>query len=245
MLSIGSIDLLRKNMKNKLVIGDGLLGKEIIRQTNWDYISRKKDGIDIRDLDSYKNYLDGYDEIINCSACTDTYDKDKTTNWETNYKAVVDLVDFIIDTDKKLIQFSSDYVYAKSIQNASENDVPIHDGNWYSYSKVISEPYIELRLDNYLIIRSTHKPKPFSFDKGLISQVGNFDYIDVACGIYIDLINGDAQGIYNVGTELKTMYDLAKQTKEDVQPTNVKFFDTMPLDVSMDLSKLKRFYDKK
>ena len=41
------------------------------------------------------------------------------------------------------------------------------------------------------------------------------------------------------------MYDLAKQTKDDVQPTNVKFFDTMPLDVSMDLSKLKRFYDKK
>ena len=98
---------------------------------------------------------------------TDTYDKDKTTHWETNYKAVVDLVDFIIDTDKKLIQFSSDYVYAKSIQNASENDVPIHDGNWYSYSKVISEPYIELRLDNYLIIRSTHKPKPFIFDKDL------------------------------------------------------------------------------
>ena len=29
-------------MKNKLVIGDGLLGKEIVRQTNWDYISRKK-----------------------------------------------------------------------------------------------------------------------------------------------------------------------------------------------------------
>ena len=47
------------------------------------------------------------------------------------------------------------------------------------------------------------------------------------CGIYIDLINGDLQGIYNVGTELKTMYDLQKQTKDDVQPTNVKFFDTI------------------
>ena len=92
---------------------------------------------------------------------------------------MVDLVDFIIDTDKKLIQFSSDYVYSKiNPKTTLENDVPIHDGNWYSYSKVISEPYIELRLDNYLIIRSTHKPKPFIFDKGLISQVGNFDYID-------------------------------------------------------------------
>ena len=230
---------------SKIILGDGLLGSELHRITGWDYISRKKDGIDIRDLNSYKNYLDDYDEIINCSACTDTYDEDKTKTWDTNYKAVVDLVDFISNTDKKLIQFSSDYVYAKSVQNASENDVPIHDGNWYSYSKVISEPYIELRLNNYLIIRSTHKPKPFIFDKGIISQVGNFDYIDVACGMYKDLIEGDAQGIYNVGTELKTMYDLAKQTKDDVEPTNVKFHDTMPMDVSMNLDKLKRFYDKK
>ena len=102
--------------KSKLVIGDGLLGSELVRITNWDYISRRKDGIDIRNLDSYKKYLEPYDEIVNCSACTNTYDKDKTKSWDTNYKAVVDLVDYIINTDKKLIQFSSDYVYGKSIQ---------------------------------------------------------------------------------------------------------------------------------
>ena len=32
----------------KLIIGDGLLGNELIKQTSWQYISRKKDGIDIR-----------------------------------------------------------------------------------------------------------------------------------------------------------------------------------------------------
>jgi hypothetical protein len=83
------------------------------------------------------------------------------------------------------------------------------------------------------------------FDKGLVSQVGNFDYIDVVSKIYIDLIEGDAQGIYNVGTELKTMYDLGKRTKDDIIPTNEKFNDTMPLDVSMNLEKLEKFYDKK
>ena len=63
--------------------------------------------------------------------------------------------------------------------------------------------------------------------------------------IHIDLIRGDAVGIYNVGTHLKTMYELAKMTNDDVVPTNEKFYDTMPLDVSMDLEKLKKFYDKK
>ena len=186
-----------------------------------------------------------YDEIINCIACTDTYDENKDANWNTNYKGVVDLVDYLDDKDMKLIQFSTDYVYAQSNKNASETDVPVHDANWYTYTKVISEPYIELRLSNYLIVRSTHKPRPFMFDKGLISQVGNFDYVDTVSKIYIDLIEGDAQGIYNVGTELKTMYDLGKRTKDDIIPTNEKFNDTMPLDVSMNLEKLEKFYDKK
>ena len=37
-----------------LVLGDGLLGSEIVRQTNWDCISRKKDGFDINDISSNK-----------------------------------------------------------------------------------------------------------------------------------------------------------------------------------------------
>jgi dTDP-4-dehydrorhamnose reductase len=230
---------------SKIILGDGLLGTELVKQTGWDYISRKKDGIDFRDIDSYKDHLFGYDEIINCIACTNTYDENKEENWNTNYKGVVDLVDYLTGKDMKLVYFSTDYIYANSKKNASEDDVPVHIGNWYGYSKVISEPYIELRLDKYLILRGTHKPRPFIFDKALISQVGNFDYIDTNAKIYIDLIEGDAQGIYNVGTELKTMYDLARKSRDDVVPTNEKFKDTMPLDVSMDLDKLKKFYEEK
>ena len=36
-----------------LVLGDGLLGSEIVKQTNWDCISRKGDGFDITDLETY------------------------------------------------------------------------------------------------------------------------------------------------------------------------------------------------
>ena len=33
-------------MKNKiLVLGDGLLGSEMVKQSGWDYVSRKKDNI--------------------------------------------------------------------------------------------------------------------------------------------------------------------------------------------------------
>ncbi len=48
-----------------------------------------------------------------------------------------------------------------------------------------------------------------------------------------------------MGSELKTMYDLARKSRDDVVPANEKFKDTMPLDVSMDLDKLKKFYEEK
>jgi hypothetical protein len=37
-----------------LIIGDGLLGSEIIKQTGSDYISRKKDRIYFTEISTYK-----------------------------------------------------------------------------------------------------------------------------------------------------------------------------------------------
>jgi hypothetical protein len=35
--------LVKINMNNKvLVLGDGLLGSEVVKQTGWDYVSRKR-----------------------------------------------------------------------------------------------------------------------------------------------------------------------------------------------------------
>tara|TARA_R110001583_G_scaffold50520_6_gene157714 strand:+ start:1424 stop:2134 length:711 start_codon:yes stop_codon:yes gene_type:complete len=236
-------------MINRLILGDGWLGAELVKKTNWDYISRKKNGIDFTDINSYKDYLVGYDEIINCIAYTNTYDKNKEPNWDINYKGVVDLVDFIINKDIKLIHYSTDYVYANSESNVSEHGIPVHCENWYSYTKLLGESYVELKLKNYLVIRGTHKPTPFMFEEAYINQIGNFDYIDNISKIHIDLIEGDARGIYNVGTELKTMYDLAKKTKPNVIPVNKKFHHTMPNDITMNLdklnSKLKEINDKK
>ena len=48
-----------------VVLGDGLLGSEIVKQTGWDYISRKKDGFDICTSDYQWFNLHTYDIIIN------------------------------------------------------------------------------------------------------------------------------------------------------------------------------------
>lgn len=230
---------------SKLILGDGLLGSELYKITSWDYISRKKDGIDFTDISSYSEYLNGYDEIINCIAYCNTYDENRNTHWNTNYKGVVDLVDYVKHKNIKLIHISTDYVYSNSKSNASEVDVPVHCENWYGYSKLLSDAYVQLKLDNYLLLRGTHKKTPFQYSVGLINQVGNFDYVDVIAKKIIELIMNNEVGIFNVGTELKTMYDLALKTNKSVIPTTTKFHETMPSDITINLDKLKKFYDKK
>ena len=160
-------------------------------------------------------------------------------NYTSDYQNDINLVDYLNTppgTSVKLVHFSTDYVYANSKQNASEKDVPVHDANWYTYTKVVSEPYIELRLDKYLILRATHKPRPFIFDKALISQVGNFDYVTEISKLSAELIKNKKTGVYNVGTPTKTMFDLAKRTKQDVK--QILSPPEAPKNVTMSLRKL-------
>ena len=88
-----------------VVLGDGLLGSELIKQLGWDYISRKKDNFDITQPDTFDKYfiqdfpefgarMLKYNTIINCIANTNTYLDDKQPHWDVNYKGVADLTDF-------------------------------------------------------------------------------------------------------------------------------------------------------
>ena len=66
-----------------LVLGDGKLGSEIVRQTGWEYTSRKKDGFDFTNYQDITDILlethhgtivtSKYDVVVNCIANTDTY----------------------------------------------------------------------------------------------------------------------------------------------------------------------------
>ena len=218
-----------------LILGDGLLGSEIKKQTGWDNISRKTHTFDFRDITSVYKYLKDYDVILNCIAYTNTYDKDKERHWDINYKAVSRLTDWCTENNKKLVHISTDYVYANSNCTASETDVPVHGEHWYGYTKLLADGYIELKGRDYLIIRCGHKPTPFKFDTAYTDIEGNFDYVNVIAEGIICLINKNAIGLYNVGTEPKTIYDLAVKTRPDVKEGLKRGW--MPSDVRMNCNK--------
>ena len=227
--------------KKILILGDGKLGFELHSQMNWDYISRKMDHIDFNDYSTYVNYLDKYDQIVNCIAYTNTYDNNREKHWNTNFKAVCDLADYCKASDKKLIHISTDYVYSGSESNATENDIPIHCNNWYSYTKLLADGYVQACGGNYLLIRTSFKPWPWPYDNAINTQVGNFDYIHKIANLISQLITKNATGVFNVGTETKTIWYLAQQSKPDVTMSEKILDPSMPTDVSMNITKMTNF----
>jgi dTDP-4-dehydrorhamnose reductase len=216
-----------------LVLGNGLLGGELIKQTGWGYVSRRDTNFDIDDLSSLDNY--DVNVIVNCIANTDTYSQNKDSHWKINYKFVGDLIQYCNRREIKLVHISTDYLYTGSINNASEEDVPVHCNNWYGYTKLLADGLVQLQSNNYLLCRCTHKPTPFPYDGAWIDQVGNFDYVNVIGNLIVQLIERNVSGLYNVGTEVKTMYELASQTKK-VEKTFTPAH--APKNQSMNLDKL-------
>ena len=224
-----------------LVLGDGLLGSEIVKQTGWDYISRKKDGFDINYVYPFfpKNEIQTpiHNVIINCIANTNTYSNNKDEHWVVNYVFVNELIDYCNRYNIKLIHISTDYIYSNSVDNASEEDVPVHCNNWYGYTKLLGDGLVQLQCDSHLVIRCTHKPYPFPYDKAWVNQIGNFDYVDVIASLIIDLIRKKKEGVYNVGTEMKTMHELALKTRPIVGKSLAP--EHVPHNTTMNLDKLK------
>jgi len=226
-----------------LVLGDGLLGTEVVKQTGWDCISRKKNSIDFCDLSSYYKYLYNYDTIFNCIGHTKTYSNEKDIHIDTNFKAVIDLVNYCNQTDKKICQISTDYLYANSNKNASEEEPPANAANWYSYSKLLGDGYVYTVAKKYLLIRTSFRPIPFPYPEISI-QLGNFDYVDKIAKLIIDLINKDACGVFNVGREKSwNTYELAIETRPDVKIRDRKIYDSLPDNVTMNISKMKKFLE--
>ena len=218
-----------------LVLGDGLLGTEIVKQTGWDSLSRKNDEFDIYTSDYNFFNLHNYNVIINCIAHTNTYSTDKSTHWDVNYKAVIALTNYCNDNNIKLVHISTDYIYSNSNTRSSETDVPVHLNTWYGYTKLLGDAYAQLNERN-LIIRTSHKPYPFPYKDAWANQTTNGDYVTVIADLIIKLVNKNSSGVYNVGTEEKTWFNL---TKQEFKTNPIPRPEIAPFDISMNINKMK------
>ena len=219
-----------------LILGDGLLGTELKKQTDWDLISRKLNNLpDLNNTSEFNNIMQQYDIVVNCIANTDSYSKDKKLHWDTNYKFIKVLSEVCNKNKIKLVQISTEFVYARNNTPPSEDDLPMPDNTWYAYTKLLADEYVKLNCDNYLICRELHKPFPFPYPKVWRVKTSG-DTVDKIASIIITLIKNKASGVFNVGTGTKFLKDIAS-TSIEIDPPSYA-----PVDTSMNLTKLNNFY---
>lgn len=225
-----------------LVLGDGLLGSEIVKQTGWDYLSNKKDNIDAYDIRTISSLIPpDVTTIINCIGNTDTYSHEREEHWNVNYKFVVVLYNFCREKNIKLVHISTDYIYTNSKRDGKEEDIPVHQETWYSYAKLLSDGYMQLWGDNYLLIRCSFKPTPFPYKKAFDNVIGKFDYVDVISEQIIGLVNDNVCGVLNIGTTNKSIYELAIKTVPDIGQWHN---DRLP-SIKMNIDKFEKLNEKK
>lgn len=232
-------------MNKVVVLGDGILGSELVKQTNWDCLSRKKDNFDITNPNSFNKLIDWeegdigtpkYNVVVNCIACTDTYSKERQKHWDINYKAVADLVEFCNLWKIKLIHISTDHIYTNSKSRTSEEEIPVHMETWYGYTKLLGDAHVQLKSNNYLIFRESHKPYPFPYKVAWLDQITNGDYVNIIANIMVKMINNNLTGIFNIGTQEKNWYDYTKEEFNTVP--GAKYYEA-PRDITMNLEKLQ------
>lgn len=208
-------------------------------------------GSDGRGVESwYKNNWHKYCDvvrIIHCAAYTDV------PGAETNRREVIESniigsknIAFLGQiTGLSVVYISTDYVYPGTDGNYSETD-KVDPLNFYAFTKLAGEAFMD--PDKDLIIRTSFKPiTPWPYPKAFDDLYSSADYVDVVAKKIAFLIAHcwDDTGIINVGTERKSIYDLARRRNRDVKPMSKKEITDvkLPSDISMNLEKYNKIYE--
>lgn len=217
-----------------LVLGNGLLGSELCKQTKWNCISRR-DGFDA----SQPNFklISEYNIIVNCIANTNSYSNNLDEHLKINYTFAIALSDYCRLNNKKLVHISTEFVYANNAEKPLETDIALPDDTFYAKTKLFADQFISFTNPNALICRELHKPYPFTYPEVWNIQTSG-DTVDKIADLIIKLINKNAKGIFNVGTGDKFLSELSPNSKVIPPPSYV------PIDTRMNLNKLNNFLNE-
>ena len=141
----------------------------------------------------------------------------------------------------KLIYFSTSYVYAGTKGNYKESD-PVKPFNNYALSKLGGECAVQM-YKNSLILRITMTEKPFIHKKAFSNLKTNFMYHYDLVKILPHVLN--EKGIINIGGKSQSVYSFARLSNINVKKIKVTKRDNLPLNQTMNLSKLRNILKKK
>lgn len=146
----------------------------------------------------------------------------------------------------KVVYISTEYVFDGERGGYVESDAtdPV---NFYSMTKAQGEREVTRTVAQHLILRTLFKPRPFEWPQACIDMWTSGDYVDVIAPEVdraIELfIRGRVSGILHVGTGRKSIFELARKSR-DVTPIERRQLSvTLPRDTSLNLDRWRAIRD--
>ena len=224
--------------------GNGRFASELKKNKNkYNFIFRNKRQLNILSNISIKNNFKKFKpnyilHLAGLSRPMSIHNKEINKSIDLNIIGTANLVKICNDYNKKLIFFSTSYVYPGKKGKYKETD-PVLPWNNYGWSKLGAESAVQM-YKNSLIIRACMTEKPFIHKYAFNNVRSNFIFHDQFAKIFIKLIN--KKGVYNIGGKTQTIFEFARKNNKKVK--KIKSEGELPLNMDMSLNKLKKIVSK-
>tara|TARA_R100000458_G_C8278031_1_gene253844 strand:+ start:7242 stop:7970 length:729 start_codon:yes stop_codon:yes gene_type:complete len=222
------------NLKGARVVvtgGTGNLGSELVPLLEKEgafVVAPSRDEMDIANGHSVGNFFSkgrgmGCDMLIHCAAYTNVPDAQLPSNHRkvinTNILGTAYLASWAKHKHFKFVYISTDYVYEGTEGGYEITDIP-RPFCFYGYSKLAGEAFIP---GNGLVIRTSFLPRGYWGEDKLTKVFKDVytskDWVDIIAKKIVKRL-GDS-GVINVGTERKSLRDLAVQEYPNVEELDV------------------------
>lgn len=232
-------------MRKLLVTGgNGRLGRELLPLLKGEVMAPGRAELNIEDEFQIHDVVAKYrpDAVLHLAAYTDVpgAEKDREGCWNTNVVGTRNVAFSCRYYHCELYYISTDYVFDGKSGGYKETDPPSPLG-YYALTKLIGEEAVR-QLAGGSVIRTSFKPRPWPYPSAYKDQFSSADYSDVIAQELAFYINeGVLLDTIHIGTERKSMYDLARQSRPDVSVgLRTLFNGIIPEDVSLDCSTWNR-----
>lgn len=159
--------------------------------------------------------------IVHAAAYTNVggAEKDRAACWNANVVGTRNVAAAANAVGAKLVHISTDYVFSGEEGGYREGDTPGPVVNYYSLTKLVAEEAARA-AQRHLILRTSFRPREFQYPVAFSDVYTGQDYVDIiAPDIALAVTHAlDIEDeILHIVTERKSVYELARRRKPDVQ----------------------------
>lgn len=230
-----------------------MLGKHILKNYKLDFIAPSHNEMDITSFNSVASFIsyrkDSIKYVIHAAALTGLQrcEENPDKAYVTNVLGTINVCKVASVYDIPVFHISTDYVFDGKNGNYKESDT-VNPLSVYAKTKALGEAAV--MMVNGCIFRTSFCKSPWPYAGAYFDKHTSFDTLEVISDLIIrcageifDYPDVYSDQILHIGTERKSIYDLAKKISPSVLPIPLNGVIPNPLiphDTSFDTTKLKK-----